>query len=246
LQRVQVLDSPLIDSSSRGTVQSMSSYSASGSRTSIRLFENKWLERMSHVHPITPLLVWAPVVSAMLYRAFAVDHLRFASILGVGMIALFFWTLTEYLLHRFFFHIEPENGFWKKFFFIIHGNHHEDPQDPTRLVMPPSASIGLAAIFYLLFYVVLGSVWSGPFFAFFILGYLGYDYIHYSVHHFTPRTPIGRSLKQSHMLHHFAMTDARWGVSSPFWDYVFGTSGMPKGPTGKKHAPRQSGSSASH
>jgi len=27
------------------------------------------------------------------------------------------------------------------------------------------------------------------------------------------------------MLHHFATPDARWGVTSPLWDWVFRTAG---------------------
>ena len=218
----------------------MASYSAPSSRSSIRLFENRWLERLSHVHPITPLLVWAPVVIYFIYRSFAVYQLPVGQVAAVAAVALLFWTLTEYLLHRYFFHIQSEHFFWKRFFFIIHGNHHEDPQDPTRLVMPPAASIGLASIFYGLFAIVMGPIWCQPFFAFFILGYLAYDYVHYSVHHFIPRTPIGRSLKQSHMLHHFVTTEARWGVSSPIWDYVFGTIGEKAG----NKSPAQVGSKA--
>ncbi|MCM2322727.1 MAG: sterol desaturase family protein, partial [Oligoflexia bacterium] len=49
------------------------------------------------------------------------------------------------------------------------------------------------------------------------------DYTHFAVHHFTPRTRYGKMLKQHHMLHHYVDPEARWGVSSPFWDYVFGT-----------------------
>jgi sterol desaturase/sphingolipid hydroxylase (fatty acid hydroxylase superfamily) len=55
------------------------------------------------------------------------------------------------------------------------------------------------------------------------VGYLCYDYIHFATHHFRPRTRVGKFLKQHHMLHHFAEHGSRWGVSSPMWDYVFGT-----------------------
>jgi sterol desaturase/sphingolipid hydroxylase (fatty acid hydroxylase superfamily) len=106
---------------------------------------------------------------------------------------------------------------------VIHGVHHEDPQDASRLVMPPFNSVIMGTLLYLGFRVLLGPAWVDPFFGSFIFGYLCYDYIHFSVHYFTPRTPIGRYLKQTHMIHHYAMPNARWGVSSPLWDWVFGT-----------------------
>ncbi len=190
---------------------------------SIRLFENPFLERLSHVHPVTPFVVWAPIVSYLLYRSIALYEMSALVLGGIAVAGLFVWSLTEYLLHRFLFHIETEHPFGKRFFFIIHGNHHADPQDPTRLVMPPVAGLALGAIFYALFYLVMGPVWTQPFFAFFIIGYLIYDYTHYAIHHFRPRTAFGKKVKQSHMLHHYSMHDARWGVSSPFWDHVFGT-----------------------
>ncbi len=59
-----------------------------------------------------------------------------------------FWTLTEYWLHRLVFHFEPDDGLGPRLHWIIHGVHHDHPNDPLRLVMPPSVSIPLAPAFY--------------------------------------------------------------------------------------------------
>ncbi len=205
------------------------------SRKSIRLFENELLERLSHVHPITPLIVWVPVVLYFGYRSFSQDELSLSQFLGWGALGFFFWTLTEYCLHRYIFHFQGKSALSQRLHFIIHGNHHADPQDPTRLVMPPVAGMILAVILYWIFRLTLGAVWVDPFFAFFLVGYLCYDYIHYGVHHFNPRSKIGRRIKQSHMLHHFQSHDLHWGVSSPIWDHVFGTASEPKRPTRRLH-----------
>ena len=71
--------------------------------------------------------------------------------------------------------------------FIIHGIHHDHPNDKMRLVMPPSVSIPLAAIFFLGFWLVLGNA-AFPAFGGFMLGYLAYDYTHYYLHHFVPKS----------------------------------------------------------
>lgn len=190
---------------------------------SVQVFKNPFLERFTHVHPLTPLVVWLPFVGWLLWRSYFVLQLSSVEIGILGVAGFFLWTLAEYILHRFVFHFETESSFSQRFHFLVHGLHHIDPMDPTRLVMPPAASIILGIIHYYLFKEVLGPVMVEPFFAFFVMGYLCYDYIHFSVHHFTPATRIGKFLKQSHMQHHYVCPHSRWGVSSPLWDYVFGT-----------------------
>ena len=135
-----------------------------------------------------------------------------------------FWTLTEYWLHRVVFHFEPEGGIGKRIHWMIHGVHHDHPNDPLRLVMPPSASIPLASAFVALFWFALGSQAAPGFAAGFLAGYLAYDMLHYHVHHHRPRTRLGRKLRELHMRHHFQDHERGYGVSAPYWDHVFGTA----------------------
>ncbi len=190
---------------------------------SIRVFKNPILERFSHVHPLTPLFVWAPVAGWFLWRTFAIHQLSPVYVGPLGAIAFLFWTLSEYLLHRFVFHFDNDTPLAQRLHFLIHGMHHADPVDPSRLVMPPGASIGMGIAAYYMFRLFLGPIWVDPFFAFFVIGYLSYDYTHFYVHHFNPTTRYGKYLKNSHMQHHYVSPRSRWGVSSPLWDYVFGT-----------------------
>jgi dihydroceramide fatty acyl 2-hydroxylase len=136
---------------------------------------------------------------------------------------LFLWTLTEYWLHRLVFHWEPDHPIGARLHFVIHGVHHDHPNDRLRLVMPPGASIPLALIFLGLFVLIFGSAAAYPIFAGFIAGYLTYDYTHYHLHHHTPRTKLGKQLREQHMRHHFQDHRYGYGVSSPIWDAVFGT-----------------------
>ena len=46
---------------------------------------------------------------------------------------------------------------------------------------------------------------------------------HYHLHHHTPRTRLGKLLYELHMRHHFQDDTRGFGVSAPFWDYVFRT-----------------------
>ena len=47
--------------------------------------------------------------------------------------------------------------------------------------------------------------------------------LHYHVHHHTPTTALGKTLRELHMRHHFQDHERGYGVSAPFWDHVFGT-----------------------
>ena len=192
---------------------------------SIRLFENDFLERLTHVHPIVPLLFWSPVVVWLLWRSFAMHQLPLLPVLGIGVLGLVTWTLTEYCLHRFVFHHPARSRVGKWFVYLFHGNHHDDPRDKTRLVMPPAGAIPIMAALFFLFGLVIPAPWIEPFGAFFIVGYLIYDYIHYATHHFPMKNPVAKYLRRYHLKHHYSGERGRYGVSSPLWDIVFGTTG---------------------
>jgi len=191
----------------------------------VRLFDNGVLECFSHVHPLTPLMVWMPVVTWLMWRSITVERLGPATVVALGATGLITWSLAEYALHRFVFHLAPASPARRRLQFVVHGVHHEDPDDSTRWLMPPAQALAAATILFALFRVVLGPIWVQPFFAFFLIGYLAYDYTHFAVHHAGRRTRLGRYLRRRHMLHHFATPDARWGVTSPLWDWVFRTAG---------------------
>ena len=185
------------------------------------MFDSPWLDRLTRVHPAVPVLLFGPVIVFLL--ALGIDRAGFWNSIGLVLGGYAVWTLTEYWLHRVVFHFEPERGLGARLHWMIHGVHHDHPNDPKRLVMPPSASVPLALLFALVFYVVLGAQWFMPFTAGFLAGYLAYDMIHYHVHHHRPRTRVGRTLRELHMRHHFQDHERGFGVSAPYWDHVFGT-----------------------
>jgi dihydroceramide fatty acyl 2-hydroxylase len=185
------------------------------------MFESDLLDRLSRVHPAVPPLIFLPT-SAVLF-VIGAKQLPAAETVGLVASGWVFWTLMEYWIHRIVFHFEPESGPGARFHWIIHGVHHDHPNDPLRLVMPPSVSVPLAAGFYGLFVLVLGTDAGNVFAAGFLLGYLVYDMTHYYLHHFTPKTRFGRVMRELHMRHHFQDDTRGFGISAPFWDYVFGT-----------------------
>jgi sterol desaturase/sphingolipid hydroxylase (fatty acid hydroxylase superfamily) len=187
------------------------------------MFDNDFLEKFSHIHPATPFVVWTPVLLFMLYRSWARHDLAVLGIAATFAAGVLVWSLAEYLLHRYVFHWINETAWGKRVHFLLHGVHHDFPNDRTRLVMPLLTSTPFAIIFYSLFYVALGITYAEPLWAGFAAGYLCYDGTHYAVHHFKQTSRVGRFLKRHHMLHHHADHDGGFGVSSPLWDLVFRT-----------------------
>jgi len=197
---------------------------------SARLFNSHLLEGLSRVHPVIPLLLWTPLITWLLWRSFAVHRLDGAAVAALTVGGLSVWSFTEYATHRFIFHLRPTSAGWRRLQFIVHGVHHENPSDRTRLLMPPAPGAVVATISYALFRIILGPAWADPFFASFLAGYLVYDYTHLALHCGRQKTRLGRYLRRRHMLHHFVTPDARWGVTSPLWDWVFHTTGEERDP----------------
>jgi len=198
----------------------------------VRLFESDFLEFFTHISPLVVLAVWVPVVAYFLLRAVLITTGNWVYIPVSFLAGLFLWTLSEYLLHRFLFHFHPVDPSprVKRIFFLIHGVHHYQPRSKTRLVMPPMLSIPLAALFYGLFYWLIAVMFHrsyivAPLFAGFIFGYICYDMLHYSIHHFSLKGKFFRMIRKHHMAHHFKTPDLLFGVSSPLWDHIFSTIG---------------------
>lgn len=196
----------------------------------IRLFKSDFLEFFSHISPVAVVALWLPVcLFFLIWSIVKAPAGAFPLYIPLGfLLGLFLWTLSEYLLHRFLFHMLVKGEKAQRIIFLFHGVHHAQPQMKTRLVMPPAVAIPLAAIFYGLFYLIFAVIlqspqWVPPVFSAFILGYLIYDITHYATHHFPMRSGYLKYIKRYHMQHHYKTPDKRFGVSSPLWDMVFNT-----------------------
>jgi dihydroceramide fatty acyl 2-hydroxylase len=197
-------------------------------RASPPMFESRLLDAFSRVHPAVPVFVFGPAVVVLVAWSLANVSLLLTLGLVAGGYAL--WTLFEYWLHRLVFHFEPDHGLGARLHWIIHGVHHEHPNDPLRLVMPPAVSIPLGVIVFGLLYVIFGERYAPALGAGFFAGYLAYDMLHYYVHHFTPRNRLTRMLRERHMRHHFQDDTKGFGISAPYWDEVFRTSSRVRRP----------------
>lgn len=190
-------------------------------RMRIQVFKNEFIENwFAQAHPITPGIWFGWIVVYGLYVGFTQYGLLAG--LGLFLFGMLLTSLIEYCLHRFLFHFEAKTKFQRLQLFLIHGYHHDYPNDPMRLVLPPIGIWPVAALIALVWYFVFGQyfwvVFGGT-----AAGYIAYDWTHYYTHHFNPKTGVGRWLKRYHMLHHHDSPNHRYGITSPLWDVIFGT-----------------------
>ena len=199
------------------------------SKASPAIFPSAKLDRLTRAHPATPALLFLPVTLMLI--SMAVTHIGAANAAAYAGAGYLFWSLCEYWGHRAVFHFEPEHGIGARVHWMIHGVHHDHPNDPRRLVLPPAFSIPLAALFYLLFAFVIGTPDAWAVAAGFYVGYVIYDSLHFALHHARPKSRIGRKLRELHMRHHFEDHNRGFGVSAPWWDVVFNTRPARQGST---------------
>lgn len=187
-----------------------------------QLFKNQYLEYLTKTHPLIIWGIYTPVIVYMCYYSYTELSFSGLKVLGVFLSGMFFWTFTEYIMHRFVFHSHPTSERGKRIAYVMHGNHHEFPRDKERLFMPAVPSVLLASIFFSVFYLAIGNN-AFSFFPGFMLGYLMYGSMHYAIHAWNPPFKWMKGLWRNHHLHHYKHEDLGFGVSSTLWDHVFGT-----------------------
>ncbi|KAL5731499.1 dihydroceramide fatty acyl 2-hydroxylase [Ranunculus cassubicifolius] len=167
-------------------------------------------------------VIWLPVVcwavSLSIQRGLSLPHVGLCLVGG-----LIIWTLMEYSLHRFVFHIETKTYWWNTVHYLLHGCHHKHPMDGLRLVFPPTGTAILCFPFWNMVKLFSTPCTTPALFGGGLLGYVIYDCTHFYLHHGQPSKAVPKQLKRYHLNHHFRIHDKGYGITSAFWDKVFGT-----------------------
>ena len=191
-----------------------------------KIFKNPFLERLSKTNPTQNIIVYGLAIGLLIAYAVIQVNISSLAMLLLFITGMLFWTLSEYLLHRFLFHWVSESKFIQRFHFVMHGSHHQYPKDKSRLLMPPVPGLIMASVLFLFFYVIFMIVnmsWlTYGFFPGFFTGYLMYSFVHRAIHTKKPPKHF-KHLWLHHNKHHFKYPNKAFGVSNRFWDRVFGT-----------------------
>ena len=140
-----------------------------------------------------------------------------AVMLALALVGLMSWTGIEYVLHRFVLHgIDP--------FRRWHAQHH---QRPSALIAAPtilSASL-IASLVFLPALLVLNGWRAGALTLGVLTGYVAYAVTHHATHHWRADNAWLAQRKRWHALHHHQVEHPGcYGVTSGFWDRVFGSA----------------------
>lgn len=185
-------------------------------KVSSKVFQNPVLNLLTKSNLIIHVFTYGSVLAFLLSQNRVLNALS----AWVYLSGIFVWTLKEYLIHRYLFHIPA-----KRFQYIIHGIHHQFPKDKQRLLMPPVPGLLIIVFLFSFWYFIIGE-FVYVFLSGILTGYLGYTFIHYIVHAYKPIKGV-KFLWSHHLKHHNPKYEHQaFGVSSPLWDYIFGT--MPK------------------
>ncbi len=161
------------------------------------------------VYPLAIAATWSVLVWDDAARRLAL--LALLALLGLAL-----WTLLEYLLHRLVLHEVPVIR-------DLHETHHNEPRGlvgaPTMLSFALMLGLVFLPTWTLLSAGAAAGLTTGV-----MLGYLGYVTVHHWMHHWSTRhLPPLRRLKRHHALHHHRSESCNFGVTTRFWDRVFGT-----------------------
>ncbi|HLP10535.1 MAG TPA: sterol desaturase family protein [Flavobacteriales bacterium] len=188
-------------------------------RGSKKLFKNAVLEFLTHTSPAITVCTYIPFVFILAWLGAKYTQLSLSANIVIYIAGIFSWSLTEYMLHRFLFHLQK--GFGGKIAYLLHGVHHEYPKDYSRLFMPPVPGAiiisSLLGILYLLIGVNAFILMAGM-----VNGYLLYSILHYRIHAYPPSKRFSR-LWYYHTNHHYKDHDSAYGITSKLWDRIFGT-----------------------
>jgi len=141
-----------------------------------RLFDNPILERLTRTHISVPIVILDSFSIGLLVWGILNTSLSIITIILLFVAGLLTLTLIEYLVHRYFFHIEPDTKTKAKIQYTVHGVHHEFPKDKDRLAMPPILSVAISAILFFGFRAILGD-FVFAFLPGFIVGYSLYLFV---------------------------------------------------------------------
>ena len=183
----------------------------------IRIFKGMYV-----TNPILQYLVFVPLIIVVaVYALASLEMSWWKFTLGlVGSVA--FWTIFEYITHRWFFHANPRNSWMRKLLDSMHWAHHEYPNDDRIMLVNPLISVPVAAGVYLIFYLLIGE-YAHPFIVGVMAIYLLYDWFHFASHNKNYNNWWFQLMKRHHMKHHYQDTAKNYGFTSTVWDKILDT-----------------------
>ena len=133
-------------------------------------------------------------------------------LLAMFILGLLAWTFVEYIIHGILSHI------FTTFATPLHDEHHRDPHAVFTVgawLPTAAASIIIFGFFGL---TPATTIWLGI-----VVGFLGYEFLHYRIHFARPICALEERLRTRHLAHHLRAPDRIFGVTNRICDRMLGT-----------------------
>ena len=134
------------------------------------------------------------------------------------------WTLLEYLIHRWMGH---DRRFRRSPFGVEHVRHHIEGNYFAPTWKKLIAAAITAAILIGPAILVAGATAGAAYVLGLVTFYGMYEILHRREHTHAGIGPYGRWARRHHFHHHFVDGRRNHGVTTPIWDFVFGTYEKP-------------------
>lgn len=129
------------------------------------------------------------------------------------------WTLAEYLLHRFLGHEHRGRNFFKSEHVLHHSRANYFAPAYKKAMLALVVCAGMVALLSLLLPFAVALAFTIGFAGMYLL----YEVTHKRYHSRDPLAPVFLALRKHHFYHHFHNPKSNHGVTTRFWDRVFGT-----------------------
>lgn len=129
------------------------------------------------------------------------------------------WTLLEYVIHRWLGHLPKGRIFTSS----EHLRHHADVLYFTPIPLKILGAIPVLATAFALASWLSGAMAGAGFTVAIACGWTLYEWLHESIHVRGPRNRYARWAARHHLSHHFGKARSNYGVTTPVWDWIFGS-----------------------
>jgi sterol desaturase/sphingolipid hydroxylase (fatty acid hydroxylase superfamily) len=141
-----------------------------------------------------------------------------------GMGGLLYWSLFEYLVHRYPYHLRFKSARVRWFIEAFHLYHHKHLNDKRVLNTGPFTLYPLAFVLLSPWGLLMrGSFYFWIFAIALLSAYVFYEYVHFSIHMKHYEKGYLAYIQRYHLYHHDKAWGKNFGNTSPLWDKILGT-----------------------
>jgi dihydroceramide fatty acyl 2-hydroxylase len=137
--------------------------------------------------------------------------LLFPALVAAGFLV---WPFLEYLIHGVLSHRFRTPAA------AMHWSHH---RDASRVFTPVTVWLPIALLLWAGGAQLVGAAPAGAVVLGVLAGFLRYEHVHWRIHFRAPVNAREELRRVHHLSHHFRDPNAYHGVTTRFWDRVFGT-----------------------